>query len=105
MKDPLNVDLKDAEFNIGQVDGNDEPILIRWGAFESQKDGSIKIAAFKVGMMEAHFSKEAGKDITVESDKIVLTEEAQNGAQKQAYEWIGDGFESVDIEEQNWFKF
>lgn len=97
-----DISFKNAKFNM--VSGADDLRHIRWGVFEGA-DGTPKIAAFMVPLLEAHFAHHEGKDIVAESDAVIETLEAKAGPPRQAYEWQCGEFVPVDPQEQRWFKF
>jgi len=99
MEDPFEIGFEKTSFRTGH--GLDR---IRWGAFPGS-DGKPRIAAFHATALDSHFAHQAGKNLEDEANRTVASEAALSGATHQAYEWANDRFESVDVNEQKWFKF
>ncbi|MBU2103466.1 hypothetical protein KJ848_03235 [Patescibacteria group bacterium] len=99
MNDPFGISFEKTSFKTGH--GLDQ---IRWGAFVGT-DGKHRIAAFHVTALDSHFAHEGGKDIEEEANLTVASGAALSGATHQAYEWVNNRFESVDVDDQTWFKF
>ena len=91
---------KTTKFKLNPDNGRD---VIRWGTLTDGKNG--KVVAFKIDVLQINFL-EPRENPDIESDKII-EQERQNFQEKNvAYEWEnGLGFQKVNSEEQNWFKF
>lgn len=98
MNDPWNVKFEKSSFK------SDGLRQIRWGIFDGN-DGKPRIAAFLVDSFVVSMEGYRDVDFNAEAEMVIKTEETLNGPTHQTFEWVNDRFESVDPEEQDWFKF
>jgi hypothetical protein len=104
MNDNLSIALKDMIFNQTETyDGRDHG-YIRWGYIEGA-DGEQRGVAFFANIPAAQAAHMAGKDLLIESNRVVSQESVLNGAKYQAFEWLNTEFVAVNAEEQTWFRF
>ncbi len=104
MYDPFSISLEKTDFHLTKTADDRDLGYIRWGMFEAS-NGERKIAAFYVPMLDAQFAHMAGKNLVSESNAVAERTEAQEGPARQAYEWAGQEFLSVEPDQQSWFSF